>query len=125
VVDADGRLAPQHMPIMPQDEMARAMATVPKRVLEVRAAAGGSLLLRADSFPPPLPRGVVATTMRTTRALRAGRGFVVPDSLARAREPSFDRGAGMHLAARLLSSSALSARERLRLAAELVERWAA
>jgi hypothetical protein len=108
VLGPGGELAPGHRPLPPQGDSGPAMKVAPLRVLPVRAVSGASLLVRGEG-----PEG--ASYAWTAQALRAGGGFLVPDSVADAVRP----GPGY---ARLLVRPGLNGRERLRLAAEVLER---
>ena len=124
VVGPGGALSPAHVPLAPQDETAFALRTAHARVLHVRAVTGGSLLLSgaaAAQVPASARRGRAATMEWTARLLRAGGGFVVPDSVADAMGSRTARE-DARMAAQLLLGDALRPRERLRLAADLAER---
>jgi len=121
IVAADGRLDALHAPIAPQGQTDVALRTVAQRVLHVRAVTGGSLLVRASGVSDLPSAGAPATMAWTARLLRDRHdgGFLVPESVADAvPDPSASRTA---VARRLLTGDALTARERIRLAAELVE----
>jgi hypothetical protein len=113
IVAADGSVAATHAPLATQGEPALALTTVGLRVLPVRAMAGGSLLVRPAALGAACGEPAMVWT---ARLLRDARGFLVPDSAADATRRA-DRAA-----ARLLLGTALRPRERLRLAADLVER---
>jgi hypothetical protein len=115
VVGADGALAPAHVPLAPQGEVEVAMRTVPQRVLHVRAVTGASVLL-----PPGTPVGDGAALVWTARLLRDAPGFLVPASVADARD-----GVAPRAPLALLTGDALRPRERLRMAAGLLERVSA
>lgn len=119
VVDDEGRLALNHVPMAPQDQTATAIETVTARVLPVRAVSAGSLLVEANAsgVGVPHPRRAMAWT---AAVLRNAAGFVVPDSVADARGPGGKRATSSWAA--LLLGGGLRGRERLRFAAELIER---
>lgn len=122
IVGSDGRLAPAHVPLAPQDKTAVAVRTAPLRVVPVRAVTGASLLIRSDRFIGSPRPGIALMVAWTARCLREGGGFLVPSSVARARpvtNPRFEQAA---LAARLLLGTVLHPKERLRVAAEICER---
>lgn len=111
VLDERGRLAHGHEPLLPRGDGTLALTFAPLRILPVRAVSGASVLVRGDAPPGAAYRW-------TATLLREGRGFLVPASVATALRP----GSGHH---RLLLSGGLTARERLRLLAAVLERRSA
>lgn len=109
IVGRDGALAPGHVPLLPLGAPDVAMKAAALRLVPVRAVSGGSLVVR------PGAAGGGDAFGWTASLLRGGRGFLVPDSVAEAD----GAGPGYH---RLVLSAALTGRERLRLAAEVLER---
>lgn len=122
IVGSDGCLAAAHVPVAPQNQTAMAVRTARMRVLPIRAATGGSLLVRREGLAA-LPRpGMGPTLAWTAQHLREGGGFLVPSSLALARpvaHPWLEQAA---MAAGLILGPGLNAKERLRFATEVCER---
>lgn len=121
VVAAGGALAPGHVPLSPQAQTQVAVRTAALRVLPIRAATGGSLLVRADALAQLAGRDGAAM-LWTARLLRAHAGFLVPDSVAEASDAPAQGSRSAPVAARLLLGTALRPRERLRFGVELFER---
>lgn len=117
VVGPDGRLAPGHAPLSPQDETARAIVAASAGVLPVRAISAASLLARPAAISGPIPAGPSASMTWSARLLRSASGFLAPESVADART----RVPRARVAAALVLGDGLRGRERLRVGMDLVE----
>src|SRR3954468_2949909 len=121
VVASDGALAPAHVPLAPQAQTQVAVRTAALRVLPIRAATGGSLLVRGHALSHVGSRDGAAM-LWTARLLRQEPGFLVPDSVAEASAAPARGSHSARVAAQLLLGTALRPRERLRFGVELGER---
>jgi hypothetical protein len=124
VLAADGSVATSHAPRFRRGETDLAMRAALVRMLPVRAARAGSLLVRADAArdaapPPPGLDAPAAALAWTARILRRGAGYLVPASLADA-VPAPERAAeaDVKAVAVLLADGGFDLRERVWLAAE-------
>jgi hypothetical protein len=124
VLAADGSVATSHAPRFRRGETDLAMRAALVRMLPVRAARAGSLLVRADAArdaapPPPDLDAPAAALAWTARMLHGGAGYLVPASLADAA-PAPERAAeaDVRAVAALLADGGFDLRERVWLAAE-------
>lgn len=124
VLGADGSVAAAHAPWFRRGETDLALRAALARVLPVRAARAGSLLVRADAArasDPPLGDldDPGAALEWTARLLRRGTAYLVPASVADAA-PAPERGAeaDVKAVAALLAGGGWGPRERVWLAAE-------
>jgi hypothetical protein len=101
-----------------------AMAAAERRLLPIRAAAGPVLVRRTVAAAQPPPAGLApgAVLEWTARLLREAPGYLVPESRfgvsGRARDPAL----APVTAAKLVAGRAFAGTDRLRVAAELLER---
>jgi hypothetical protein len=135
VVDAAGVAAPGHAPWPRRMVTELTLRSAVERLLPLRAARAGSLLVRAEAIRGPAAdlAGPGAALEWTGRLLREGMGYLVSDSLADAatdapweagatgRDPAED----LRVAAAMLAGGGWSGRERVALAAEAAGRAAA
>jgi len=122
IVGRDGRLAPEHVALATQGRTAVAVQTASLRVLPIRAATGGSLLIRPQRFIERPRPGMAPVVTWTARRLREGGGFLVPSSVARARPAAHPRLEQAVLASRLALGPGRRVKERLRVVPEICER---
>jgi len=123
IVDDDGQLAAAHLPLPPGGRASTVVIrTAERRVLHVRAVSSASVLLTREAV------GLGAARFRpeaglawTARMLTHGGGFVVPDSVAHAREAGPSAAARGRSILSLVLSRGIDPRERLQLAAGLAE----
>jgi hypothetical protein len=122
-VTEGGAPAEDHAPWFRRGETDLALRAVTRRLLPVRAAQGGSLLVRTAAAravgPPPahVARPVAALEW-TSRVLRGRVGYLVTASLVDAATPGIDAPARAQALAAMLAGHGVDPRERLWLAAE-------
>lgn len=127
VVRADGALDSSSIPIAEVHQPQRVLAALEQRVVSLRAARSGSLLVASSALERDAPGSAAAVADRalewSARMLRRELGVLVPGSVV-VRPPDAERQppAAVRVSVALSLLGALESRERLWFAAHLGER---